>query len=194
MPNVKGSVLRSRLEFVRDHFGAAGVQRLLDAMPDEDRVLLSGGLLPAQWYPFALGERLDRTVMQVLGGGDPEIFRRLGRRSADLNLAGVHAVFVHQSDPQALLRRAPAIYKLYYDTGYRVYEKIGERSCRLTTHASDSYSEADCLTVIGWHERAVELCGGHQPRVEHPNCRARGAPVCEYLISWGERRTARTGG
>ena len=184
MPNVKGSVLRSRLDFVKGHFGDEGLSRLLASLSEGDRTLLTDGLLPAQWYPFELGERLDTCIMRTLGGGSPATFRRLGARSAEVNLSGVHQVFVHPGDPQALLRRAPAIYKLYYDTGYRTYESLGEMSCRLVTHESESYSEADCQTVIGWHERAVAMCGGHNPRVEHPRCRARGAPVCEYVISW----------
>jgi len=184
VPNVKGSVLRSRLDFVKGHFGDEGLSRLLASLSEDDRSVLTDGLLPAQWYPFDLGERLDSGIMRTLGGGSATTFRRLGARSAEVNLAGVHQVFVHPGDPHALLRRAPAIYKLYYDTGHRTYESLGPTSCRLVTHESESFSAADCETVIGWHERAVELCGGRNPRIEHPRCRARGAPVCEYVLSW----------
>ncbi|MFQ5669116.1 MAG: TIGR02265 family protein [Acidobacteriota bacterium] len=184
MPNVKGSVLRSRLDFVVDHFGESGFQRLLDALPEADRKLIKSGLLSAQWYPFELGESIDSVVMEVLGKNSPETFRELGARSADFNLKGVHQVFVHDRDPHGLLKRAPAIYKLYYDTGHRTYEKTGDTSCRLVTYESESFSAPDCLTVIGWHERAILICGGLDPRVEHPRCRARGDEVCEYLLSW----------
>lgn len=183
MSNVKGSVLLSRLDFVRDHFGQDGLTSLLEALTDDDR-RVTARLLPAQWYPFVLGERIDDVIMNVLGRGDPGTFHRLGVRSAEVNLAGVHAVFVHDGDPHGLLRRAPAIYKLYYDTGNRVYEKTGECSCRLTTHDSESYSRADCFTVIGWHQRAVELCGGTNVRIDHPDCRVAGARACRYDISW----------
>ena len=183
MSNVKGSVLLSRLDFVREHFGEEGVASLLEALTDEDRGVTTR-LLPAQWYPFELGERIDDAIMTVLGRGDPGTFHRLGVRSAEVNLAGVHAVFVHVGDPHGLLRRAPAIYKLYYDTGSRSYEKTGEHSCRLTTRDSEGYSRADCFTVIGWHQRAVELCGGRNVRIEHPDCRVEGARTCQYDISW----------
>ncbi|MFQ5766499.1 MAG: DUF2378 family protein [Acidobacteriota bacterium] len=186
MPNVKGSVIRSRLDFVRSHFGEEGLKALSDALPEEDRRLLARSLLPAQWYSFEFCTRIDETVMAVLGQGRPETFRRLGMRSADFNLAGVHHVYVREGDPHGLLRRAPAIYKLYYDTGHRTYERTGVTSCKLVTYESESYSEADCLTVIGWHQRAVEICGGKNVRVEHPKCRAKGSEVCEYRISWEE--------
>ena len=184
MPNVKGSVLRSRLDFVEKKFGAPVLECVLTDLPEEERRTLGLGLLPAQWYPFALGESLEKAILRVLGEDGRRTFLDMGRKSAEYNLAGVHKVFVHSGNPHGLLSRAPAIYKLYYDTGHRTYEKTGERTCTLTTYESETFSEADCLTVIGWHERAVELCSGRHAVVDHPRCRARGDAVCEYLISW----------
>ena len=184
MPNVKGSVLRSRLDFVANKFGAPTLERVLAALPAEDRRILERGLLPAQWYPFGLGERLENAILGALGEGGRQTFLEMGRRSAEYNLAGVHKVFVHAGEPHQLLSRAPAIYQLYYDTGRRTYEKTGEKTCRLVTYESETFSEADCLTVIGWHQRAVELCAGLDAMVDHPSCRARGDDACEYLISW----------
>ena len=183
MSNVKGSVLLSRLDFAREHFGVQGLAKLLAALTDEDRRVATT-FLPAQWYPFDLGERIDSAIMHVLGRGDPGTFHRLGVRSAEVNLAGVHSVFLQSGDPHGLLRRAPVIYKLYYDTGTRTYEKTGENSCRLTTYDSESYSRADCFTVIGWHQRAVGLCGGTDVRIDHSVCRVEDGAVCQYDISW----------
>ena len=184
MPNVKGSVLRSRLDFVEQKFGAAVLARVQADLPAEDRTILSRGLLPAQWYPFALGESLENAILRVLGEDGRGTFLDMGRRSAEYNLAGVHKVFVHSGEPHRLLSRATAIYQLYYDTGHRTYEKLGDTSCRLITYESETFSVADCLTVIGWHQRAVELCAGRNVKVDHPRCRAQGEDACEYLISW----------
>ena len=41
MANIKGSVLRSRLDFVRSHAGDDGLERVLSALPDPDRRLLT---------------------------------------------------------------------------------------------------------------------------------------------------------
>ena len=184
MANVKGSVLRSRLDFVEKEFGREQLDLVLETLAEADRRILAGGLLPAQWYEFALEERFEKALLQVLGEEARATFLEFGRRSAVYNLDGVHKVFVHPGDPHRLLSRAPAIYKLYYDTGHRTYEKTGENSCRLVTHDAEVATEGDCLTVIGWHERAVEMCDGRDVVIDHPRCRARGDTVCEYLISW----------
>jgi hypothetical protein len=184
MANVKGSVLRSRVDYVENQFGRQRLDQVLALLPEEDRHTFKSGLLPAQWYPFALGERLETAILQSLGEEGRSTFTDLGRQSATYNLGGVHKVFVRAGDPHHLLSRAPAIYKLYYDTGSRTYEKTGENACRLVTSDAEVTSVGDCLTVMGWHQRAVEMCDGRDVVTEHPRCRARGDAVCEYLISW----------
>lgn len=184
MPNVKGSVLRSRLDFVEKQFGRYALDGVMAVLGAEQRQTLSRGLLPSQWYPFSLGEQLEQAILKTLGEDARQTFLEMGRRSADYNLTGVHQAFVHKGEPQRLLNRAPAIYNLYYDTGRRTCEEIGANQCRLVTHDSGIASELDCLTVIGWHQRAVELCDGRDVEVLHPLCRAQGDDVCEYLISW----------
>ena len=54
----------------------------------------------------------------------------------------------------------------------------------LRTFDAECVTETDCLTVVGWYERALELSGARGGRVEETQCRARGAPHCEYHLSW----------
>jgi uncharacterized protein (TIGR02265 family) len=136
------------------------------------------------WLDFEIGKRLDDAIVKVLGGGRPEVFERLGAASADANLTTVHAAFVAPGDPQAFLAKAPQIYRMYYQTGRREYEQKGECEGVLTTYEAETFSKADCLTVIGWYKRALELCGAKNPRIVEDSCRARGDEVCRYRVSW----------
>ena len=181
---VKGGVLKSRLQFVEDAAGKEAVQRVLAALSDEDRKSL-GMLLTAQWYPFDLGKRLDAAIVKELGNGREEYFERLGEASADKNLTTVHRNFLTQGDAHGFLAKAPTIYKLYYGNGRREYERTGEKSGRLTTHEAETFSAPDCLTIIGWYRRALQLCGVNDVRVVESECRARGGSVCRYEVSWG---------
>jgi len=54
MQQIKGAVLKSRLGFVEEHFGAAGLQRVIDSLPPEDQRALRM-VFTSNWYPFALG-------------------------------------------------------------------------------------------------------------------------------------------
>lgn len=182
--NVKGSVLQSRLGFVRSHRGDEGVAAVIARLPGADRAVLSGLVMPFAWYPFEVNDRLDGAIAAELGRGD-SVFRELGAVSADDHLTSASQVhYMREHNPQALLKQASAIFGVYYDTGRREYERIADTRAILRTHDCLSFSLSDCLTVVGWHERAIEMCGGRNVRIHEPRCRALGGPCCEYVCEW----------
>jgi len=182
---IKGSVLRSRLAMAREIAPDGGLDRVLGRMTQQDRETLHA-LLAASWYPFDLGRRLDAAIVDELGGGNPEFFEKLGEASAEKNLGpdGVHHGFLGSGDPHAFLEKAPLVYSFYYDQGRREYEKTGERGAVLTTHDAETFSAADCATVVGWYRRALEMCGVGSPCVVEEECRAQGGQVCRYRLTW----------
>ncbi|HYM60891.1 MAG TPA: TIGR02265 family protein [Thermoanaerobaculia bacterium] len=179
---VKGGGLQARLEFVRERSGDAAVERVLSKLSEEDRKICRQPLA-GMWYPFALNERLDDAIADEMGMGD-RVFELMGEKSASHNLTSAHRLYVATHDPHALLRRAPQIYQMYYDTGRRTYESLGETKAVLRTYDAETFSKHDCLTIVGWHRRAIEMCGGKNVRVTETKCRARGADVCEYVCEW----------
>lgn len=183
MQQIKGSILKSRLAFVRERFGAAAVERVKATLSPEDQAALKS-ILTVKWYPFEIGKRLDEAIVTVLGNGDPAFFRQLGAASADKNLTTLHKSLLAPGDPHAFLSRARTIYALYYETGHREYQRTGERSGVLTTYDADTFSAPDCQTVIGWYERALELCGATGIKVVEVECRANGGTACRYEVSW----------
>ncbi len=183
MQQIKGTVLKSRLGFVEQHWGRDGLERLLDSLPEEDRRTLQA-ILSVKWYPFALGERLDAAIVRVLGEGRPEVFERLGAASADANLTTLHKGFLAPGRPQAFMAKAPQIYGFYYETGRRTWEPVGENGGVMTTYDAETFSTPDCLSVIGWYRRALEMCGAEGVSIEEEECRARGGEVCRYRVRW----------
>jgi uncharacterized protein (TIGR02265 family) len=179
---VKGGSLQSRLEFVREHRGEEGVQRVIARLSEEDRAACAH-LLTGAWYPFDLNQRLDDAIAAEMAMGD-RAFLLMGEKSAEHNLTKSHRAFVTDKDPHGLLKRAAQIYQAYYDSGSRNYLRVDEHKARISTHDSSTYSRHDCLTVVGWHRKAIEMCGGNDVNVVETQCRAKGAPVCEYECEW----------
>lgn len=180
---VRGTVLRSRLAFVEELAGKEGIEQVLAALPPEDRQAFQM-ILPIQWYPFALGLKLDEAIVSVLGRGDPKFFERLGESSAERNLGSVHRTFLTKGDAHGFLAKAPQIYRMYYEVGHREYEKAGEKEAVLTTHDAETFSIPDCATVVGWYRKALEMCGVAGATVREEQCRAKGAATCRYRIAW----------
>ncbi|HEX8953419.1 MAG TPA: TIGR02265 family protein [Polyangia bacterium] len=180
--NVKGSIVRSRLDVLR---GRGIFDEVMALLPPADRAVWAGLVLPTSWYSFEMSQRLDVATANALGRGDARrAYLELGRASADANLTGVHKAYVRAGNPHHLLSCAPQIYKQYYDQGHRTYEQLSPTSGVLKTFEAESVTANDCLTVVGWHERAIELCGGKQVRIRETHCRARGDDHCEYVCSW----------
>ena len=104
MQQVKGAVLKSRLAFVERHSGKEGVDRVLATLsPDMQRTLRM--LFTSNWYPFGIGKALDDAIVQVLGGGRPEFFERLGEASAESNLGSIHASYLTKGGRARLSRQ-----------------------------------------------------------------------------------------
>ena len=183
---IKGLILQARKDFVIDNFGEQAWDRILDALPPEDRPKLEDVVLTAKWYPFELGERLDKAIVDSLGGGNEKVFEEIGAKSAQRSLTKVHKSFLTPGDPQAFLEKADVIYKFYYDTGRREYERTGPSSGVLTTYDAKTFSAPDCLTVVGWYKEALKLCGARSVEVVEEECRARGGSFCRYRITWRE--------
>lgn len=183
MSNIKGTVLEARLKFVEAQLGKDVLARLVTLLPADDRQQLSH-VLAGRWYPFELGARLDEAIARVAGRARNELFRGLGRASADTNLGGVHRTFVRPGDPLGFLERTELLYPFYYEGGRRTFEALGPCEGVLTTYDAPSFSAPDCLTVCGWYERALELCGAREVEVVEEACRARGAAACRYHVRW----------
>ena len=181
---VKGAVILARRAFVREEFGEEAWKRLLETMPAADRELLDGFILTASWYPFELNQRLDAAIVEHLGAGDKTIFESIGSWSAKKNLAGPHKTFLTPGSPQRFMEMTDRIYDFYYDTGERKFEATGNRSGVMTTFGAETFSETDCLTVIGWYREALEMCGASDVTIREVSCRARGDEFCRYEFSW----------
>lgn len=180
---IKGSIIKSRLEFVRKEFGDEGLSKIMDSLPEEDQKVL-GRLVAVAWIDFEIGKRLDDAIVKALGGGGTRFFERLGEASAEVNLGTLHSAFVAPGDPPAFLAKAPQIYRLYYDVGWREYESVGDHEGVLTTHDAETYSKTDCLTVVGWYRKALEMCGARNVHIVEEECRATGGSVCKYRVTW----------
>jgi uncharacterized protein (TIGR02265 family) len=179
---VKGGALLARFAFVRELRGEEAVQHVIARLPEADRTACAS-IFTGGWYPFELNERIDAAVAAEMGMGN-DVFLLMGEKSAAQNLAGAHRPMLTPGDPHGFLQRAPQIYRLYYDTGHREYERAGEKRAILRTFDAETFSRNDCLTVVGWHRKAIELCGGRDVRVTETKCRAKGAEHCEYICEW----------
>ncbi len=181
---VRGSVLHARKTFVMEHFGPEAWNKVIQSLPSESGEVYKGIIISAGWYPFKVGEDLDKAIVEILGKGDPAIFETIGVQSARDNLSGAHQSFISKGKPHEFLAQANTIYKFYYDTGRRTYEKSGPTSGVMTTYDAETFSVPDCMTVIGWYKEGLRMCGAKNVEMVEETCRAKGGQFCRYRIQW----------
>lgn len=181
---IKGLIILSRKEFVKEHFGEEAWEKVFNELPVQYLQQMGDTILTTQWYPFEIGDHIDKAIVKILGKGDPLVFEQLGAKSAQKSLAREHRSFLSAGDPQAFLKKSGTIYKFYYDTGRREYQATGPNSGVITTYDSETYSLPDCLTVIGWYKEALKMCGAKKVAMEEEECRASGGACCRYKVEW----------
>jgi len=181
---IKGAIIESRLQFVKDYFGPNAVEDVLSVLPFADQAILRNPLNTASWYNFEMGERLDEAIVQVIGKGDVRLFEEMGAASAKQNLTGIQRFYLDPGNPQGFMLRAPLIYNVYYDKGWRDYKPTGPTSGVMTTYEAETYSGTDCMTVIGWYKQALKMCGARDVEIVEETCRARDGECCRYLVRW----------
>lgn len=158
---------------------------VLERLPSEDRRILENRPLPASLFPLELNARLDEAIAEVL---DPshrvDVYRELGRASAQQNLTTLHGIFLQGRGPHDLLSGFPAVRATYYSDGEASYEKTGERSGVFRVAGARSHSLPDCESTAGYFERAIELLGAAEVKVLLERCRGRGDARCEFRCTW----------
>ena len=171
---IKGAVLKARLALIEQMAPGKGLPAVLGRLQPEEastlqyaagdpagtRSIWAGGSTPRSWTSWA--------------AASPSSSSASARPPPSRTCAGSTSSSWSEGDPQEFLSRAPMIYAFYYDQGRRDYEPTGPREAVLTTHGAEVFSVPDCATVVGWHRRALEMCGARNPRVVEEECRARG--------------------
>lgn len=184
---LRGQLLQSRLEYVRARHGGAAVERVLRALPEAERARLQG-LTRDGWYPFRSLVRLDRAIVDTVGGGDERVFYDLGRASARhrTEWLGTHASLV---SVHGFLSRMAEEHRRFHTFGRAEYRRMGFRHGQISFFEFPDVDPVFCLSGGGYIAAAVEQLSGSPPRVEEIACQCKGQPSCSYDVRWEEPAT-----
>lgn len=183
--HIKGLVVKSRLDYVKQFYGEKGLELLLEALPPAGQAVLRDGVLVSTWYPLDQVIEIFVAIDEIFGKGDFELMRKIGGYTARAALAGgVQENFARQGDPGFVLKMAPVIFAQYYDTGRLEIEAADEESAVVRFHDFETPHRVICSGLLGWMEEAIGIWGGAQVSVQEVKCRCRGDACCEYVSSW----------
>lgn len=185
MAKVKGTALRSTVEFLKTHVGEKGYREFLEGMSAEDVSVLEAPILLSGWYEFSLLKRLmKRAEGKVPVPRGRTLAWELGRFSAESALSTIYKLFFKMADPAYIIKKASYLYPTYYDSGFMEVVDLEEKAATIRIAEFDEPSAEFCDRMQGWMQRTVELTGHKGVTLLHPLCRARGDSTCEYRGTW----------
>lgn len=179
---IKGGLLRARFLFVMMEHGLETWNRVRDALAEEDREAL-GEISIDDWYPLRLLDVVDRAIAAELGGPPESVHESLGAFSATSSLSGPYSSLLNP-DIHSFLRQSALIHRAYQDFGVASYEPLSDNSGLLKIDYDQAPPASFCASGSAYFRRAIELCGGREPRITHTRCRTRGDSACEFYITW----------
>jgi hypothetical protein len=181
---VKGSALRSTLNFVREHFPPDQVEKMLQRIPPDHRKLLERPILVSDWHEAAILVGLMKAAAAASGEEGRALWHRMGRQSADDGLNTVYKVFFRLGAPSYILKRGFQLWNNYYSDGVMVVENISDRGADVKLTKNAFPDECMCVRITGWMERSIELSGGKGVAIRHKTCVHRGDPECAWRGDW----------
>ena len=156
--------------------------QVLARLSPADREIADHALASA-WYPLDAYVRLIHAVADVLGGGDVRTMVELGRYEAEHDLTVVHRIFLKLLHPATLAEKTAEYWSRFHDTGEWTATRKAN-GYQMVLRGWGCADDALCAELIGYLTRLLELIGTKEPRLRHPECRARGGSACVFEGHW----------
>lgn len=182
---IKGLTLRTTPDFVRK-FYPERFQEWLNALPESSRQIMSNHIVVNEWYPMEDSLTIPlKMVGQVFFGNDwKRASWELGRYDAEETLTGIYKLYVKFGSPSHLISRAGRIMAAYYDNAQIQVTQSQKNRVVLHITRFDQPDEAIEYNMAGWMEKALEISGCKEVRIELTKSLARKDPVSEFVLSW----------
>lgn len=180
---VKGSMMAAHIRWVLDKRAPDEIEKFWSALPAAVDPSVRGMILPVQWYDMADLMAVDKTIVNLFGGGRSEILREIGAYSAETNLKGVYKVFKRRN-VHDFLRNAANLHRNFQDFGTVMFEQTGATSAKMIHSGYTCYSPLFCESALGYYSEAVALHGVDDPSVVETFCQCRGEETCTFVIRW----------
>jgi hypothetical protein len=183
---VKGRALKSMQSYVRKKFGQEGFDRWLSAISTEAYMVYSQPIDTDQWFPLKT-MLIDPTanIAQLFYEWDlKKAAWELGRFSADFGLKGPFRILVKIGSPNYFVHKSSEFMSAYYRPS--TIETAESKDGLAIVHIT-KFPEIDKTIeyrIGGWMERALEINGCKNVKVNITKSLTSFEPYTEYKITW----------
>jgi hypothetical protein len=178
---VKGTLF---VDYVRMLRGTKGVD-WSKHVPPEDMVYLRYRILPTEWYPMEVFERLGLAILNVIAKNDLQAVEAWGRFSLD-ELRRIHPDLVVENYPVESLVRFQKLRSSFFD--FSAIEiigiRMGEARIRIDYGMGSKAEEAAAHQTLGFFERLLECSGASSCQARFKSKNWAGDMTTILLLDW----------
>jgi hypothetical protein len=183
-PQVKGTAIRGLIAAV-DRICPPGTrQKMIPLLPDQIAPAVEhGSFLAAGWYPLAHMRALFGAVMEATGR-DLEVVRELSREATRDDFRGIYRLLTFVLSPEFLMRRGPAIFGRYYDTGTLVVPIARSGYCEAQYRGCVGFDSVLWADLNAGSLAVLEVCGAKELKYTIVRGGGDGDEECDVVGEW----------
>lgn len=184
MSNIKGSAVRSVIDFVKIKGDSSTWLTVVSQLSDEDRDIFSGVILSPNWYPMQSYHNLLLAISNNLSASSPEIGIDIGKKIIEDGLTGIYKTFLKILTPEYVMSKVPILWRRYFDGEQLELVEVTEKKITMEVIGEIKPPKVYCYTVIGGMIKGIELAGGKNVVGREIKCRASGCESCRFSVVW----------
>ena len=158
----------------------------LGSLSEEARYIYTGAIDASKWYPIRkAGVEPTRKAIELFFKGNYEKGAwEAGKFSAQKALSGIYKIFVKASSPGYIIQRASRIFAAYYQP---CQMNVLDKTDTSVLLEISNMTESDIVIeyrIGGWIEKALEISGAKEVKINFPRSIAKGDTVTQLDIRW----------
>lgn len=181
---IKGTAVKSIDSFVRVNYSEQ-YEQWIENMPPETRVIYSDAILATHWYPLKeAGVAPTKLIGTMFFNSISKGAWESGRFSAESALKGVYKVFVKLASPSYIINRASKIFSTYYTPSKLIIPSSNSKGVVVEIVEFETPESVIEERIGGWMEKALELSGCNEIKINIKQSLTKGAPSTIFDITW----------
>ena len=181
---VKGTAVKSIPEFIKAEHGSKYTE-WLDSLPMESKKLFINGIKTSDWYSVEHAIIIPTVTMsELLYQSETKGAWECGRYSAKAALTGIYSLYVKMSSPGHIIDRAGRVLQAYYEPSELNIVSKGKNNVTLHITKFPKPHKVIDARLAGWMERALELSGCKNIKINITKSLLKGDAYTEFAINW----------
>ena len=181
---IKGVAVKTIPLFVKTKY-ANRYEEWLNSLSDSSKKIIANTILDSALYDIEDAAIFPtKSICKLFFNNNDKGAWELGRFSVDVGIKGIYKIFFNIFSINTLISKGSRIMSSYYNGCETEVKKLGNGSAYMRIIKFGKPNHLIELRIGGWIERAMELCGGKNIKIEIVKSLTRGDNVTEYQFNW----------